>query len=648
MRTRSFFPNWLLYLLVGLLLGSIPAGVWAECDYEPDAPDCPCFIDTGAWDPNGVYLQDVANATFGTIVSCFCSDPGDPTCDWNPDPADPDKNFTDSGKPYYQMVLGNDEPFSAFSAAVMLSHGLGDAFRGRGAWCSETVSYWHKHTHIPYAGGYWCDRHMDWMLSSAYRIVNWYTVERTLREITDGEEGRGWFIQSHEVDIGAFKLGVTVPVPGAYIGIKGFARNPDRWLDWDQTGHSLIVDEMVVHRDGYGNVFQVDLTLLQGNSGSPPQVRGGSWVDFESFLPQGSGWLGSRKIFGFGIDLAADGTPIYDPARLHYVDHPFVAMIPPIAMQIYDDPNADPEAIEKAATYAMFLKEQGGPGVSSSSKAVAADKVPDGVNTQWVFPQDLEEPVDIVIDLRTGHPNPVKGIELCWQGRQPPTNYKVYFAAADPMQYQEAVVPDLTSVLPILSQQSAVTVVPVSFEQDGSGTPVRYVKLSFPAQAFGQQGGTLQELRFVYDPGPVDDARNNPDDINYTMDCGRACPSIECLWPANNKFVEVQIKGVTDANGNPVSPSIFAISSDEPTASGRGAGGKSHAPDAFGLGSDTVHLRAERSGNGDGRVYTVYFFADNGVERCKGSVEVRVPHDRSSKECMAADSGQEYEATGIN
>ena len=100
--------------------------------------------------------------------------------------------------------------------------------------------------------------------------------------------------------------------------------------------------------------------------------------------------------------------------------------------------------------------------------------------------------------------------------------------------------------------------------------------------------------------------------------------------------------------GRTVSPSIFAISSDEPTASDKGAGGKRHAPDAFGLGTDTALLRAERSGAGDGRVYVVHFFADDGGERCKGSVEVRVPHDKRSKDCWAVDSGQDYDATETN
>jgi hypothetical protein len=88
-------------------------------------------------------------------VSCTCKEP-DPLCNWDTDPADPNDNFADSGKPYYQMVLGCDEPFTAFSMAVLLNSGAG-GFEGRGAWCTEAVSYWHKHAHIPsnnYSDGY--------------------------------------------------------------------------------------------------------------------------------------------------------------------------------------------------------------------------------------------------------------------------------------------------------------------------------------------------------------------------------------------------------------------------------------------------------------------------------------------------------------
>ncbi len=659
MKTQvHFLYRILISMVIGLVLTGTPANVQAVCDYEPDAPDCACFDDTGAWDPGGPYITDVAHATFGTVESCRCpgTDPdGIPgtadDCDWDPDPTDPQNNFTGSGKPYYQFVLGNHEPFMALSAAVMLSWGgIADPNWERTWWCSQTVSYWHLHASIPYPGGYRNDRHQDWNVRSSRRIVQWYLTEEQLRKDTNGQEGRGRFIKFDEVDFDAFELGVTVPVPGAYVSIKGFRYNPRHWLEFGTTGHSLMVDEMWVHRDSLGKIFRVELTLLQGNSGSPPQVRGGRWDDFESFLPRGSGWIpGQRKIYGFGIDLDEDGNPIYDPARVHYVNYPFSVTIPPLGLQVYEDPDEDENqlAVAKAVAYSRFLTDAGGPGVFSSSKMVTANNVPDGVETQWYFPKGIQEEVKIGIDLRTVHPTPVKGIELRWMGPQPPTGFTVQFAAAD-QQYKDAVVPDLSSVLSLLSQQASSIAVPVSLTSLEAGVDVRYLKLTFPVGTFSEQGATLQELRFRYDDGGEEDAESNPVGVDYTLDCTRAYPTQPCLWPSNHKLAKVGIEGIENFNGEPVSPSIFAISSDEPPASDKGAGGKRHAPDAFGLGTDTALLRAERSGDGDGRVYVVHFFADDGGERCKGSVEVKVPHDKRSKNCWAVDSGQDYDATGTN
>ena len=164
-----------------LLMTITPLNGFAECDYQPDGIDCPCFVDTGAWDPGGEYIQDVAIQTLGATESCPC--PGTPGCDWDVDPADPTKNFQNGGKPYYQMVLGCDEPFTAFSMAVLLSTGAA-GFHGRGAWCSETVSYWHKHAFIPYPGGYRNDWHMDWQVYNARGLVDWYTLRRFVGQRT--------------------------------------------------------------------------------------------------------------------------------------------------------------------------------------------------------------------------------------------------------------------------------------------------------------------------------------------------------------------------------------------------------------------------------------------------------------------------------
>ena len=129
-----------------------------------------------------------------------------------------------------------------------------------------------------------------------------------------------------------------------------------------------------------------------------------------------------------------------------------------------------------------------------------------------------------------------------------------------------------------------------------------------------------------------------------------AYPSMDCLWPPNHKFVGVTIEGVTDPDGDNVTITITNITSDEPTASIKGAGGAKHAPDADPecIGTDTASLRAERSGNEDGRVYEITFLASDGIgEPVEGTVQVKVPHDQSG-DCVSIDSGQNYDATEMN
>jgi len=137
--------------------------------------------------------------------------------------------------------------------------------------------------------------------------------------------------------------------------------------------------------------------------------------------------------------------------------------------------------------------------------------------------------------------------------------------------------------------------------------------------------------------------------VNSPPDCSEADADPACLWPPNHEFVNISITGVTDPDGDPVAFTIIAITSDEPTASDEGSGGANHAPDADGVSTNTARVRAECSGNGDGRVYEIWFIAsdDKGGE-CECSVMVRVPHDQSDKDCPAIDSGQIYDATQIN
>jgi hypothetical protein len=136
-------------------------------------------------------------------------------------------------------------------------------------------------------------------------------------------------------------------------------------------------------------------------------------------------------------------------------------------------------------------------------------------------------------------------------------------------------------------------------------------------------------------------------------DCSAAHADLECLWPDNHKFVTVNILGVTDPDGDPVTITITGITSDEPTATDKGSGGAQHAPDAA-IEGGLARIRAERSGQGNGRVYVISFISSDGKGGvCEGRVQVNVPHDqrpgrRSAANCEAVDDGQNYDATKIN
>ncbi len=113
---------------------------------------------------------------------------------------------------------------------------------------------------------------------------------------------------------------------------------------------------------------------------------------------------------------------------------------------------------------------------------------------------------------------------------------------------------------------------------------------------------------------------------NQPPDVSQARPSTDTLWPPNHKFVAVSILGVTDPDGDPVTIKITQVHQDEPV---KGEGDGNTAPDATGLDTAGAQLRAERSGNGNGRVYTITFEARDGKGGLSsGFVTVGVSHDQ--------------------
>jgi len=104
-----------------------------------------------------------------------------------------------------------------------------------------------------------------------------------------------------------------------------------------------------------------------------------------------------------------------------------------------------------------------------------------------------------------------------------------------------------------------------------------------------------------------------------------ADPSV--LWPPNHRMVNVTVSyDVTDNCSLPPGSCTLDVSSNEPVF-GHGSGHTS--PDWIVLDDHHVLLRAERQGNGNGRIYTTTITcSDSGGNSSNDQVQVLVPHDR--------------------
>jgi len=149
--------------------------------------------------------------------------------------------------------------------------------------------------------------------------------------------------------------------------------------------------------------------------------------------------------------------------------------------------------------------------------------------------------------------------------------------------------------------------------------------------------------------GDIDPIGTINEDIvcNVAPDCSNPDPSQDTIyqddtiWPPNHKMENVSIVGITDPDGDTVTITIDSIFQDEPT---NGLGDGDQSPDGDGIGTDTAQVRAERSGEGDGRIYHIGFTADddNGGS-CSSEVLIKVPHDKKST--AVDDDGSVYDST---
>ncbi len=126
--------------------------------------------------------------------------------------------------------------------------------------------------------------------------------------------------------------------------------------------------------------------------------------------------------------------------------------------------------------------------------------------------------------------------------------------------------------------------------------------------------------------------------------CTGATPSIATLWSPNHQYVPIDVLGVTDPDGDPVTITVDGISQDEPV---NGLGDGDTAPDGAGVGTSTAQVRAERAGGGNGRVYHIDFTADDGNGgQCNGNVLVGVPKSQG-KNGAPVDGGALFDSTTL-
>jgi hypothetical protein len=118
----------------------------------------------------------------------------------------------------------------------------------------------------------------------------------------------------------------------------------------------------------------------------------------------------------------------------------------------------------------------------------------------------------------------------------------------------------------------------------------------------------------------------HPDVVAPVISGVSATPST--LWPPNHKWWTVRVSYTLSDNCGGAT-AFLSVASDEPV---NGLGDGNTEPDWEVVNAQTVRLRAERSGTGDGRVYTITITAtDAAGNQSSQNVQVTVVHDQRKK-----------------
>lgn len=269
-----------------------------------DAPDCPGFQDDRTWDPSGDLL---------TVAEQTARHPGDTSDGVS------ESLVNNGGKPFWQMRWG----FTSSSDANNVGTD-NPAYWGalqRQAWCSETVSFWHREAQLPFDDGYRTDLVPSWRLNGSGGLQEWYAGQEALHILRPSYPARGIWLDDDELDLSASGgvPGYDLPCPGAYqrlVEYDGVGAKP-----WEGV-HSQVVYEMTIHEDVWGQVCQVDLVTIDGNISNTTKVSPTVRTIPDDLQGHGLATVGRVAIDGWGIDQVQVGgawVPSCDNSRITWV-----------------------------------------------------------------------------------------------------------------------------------------------------------------------------------------------------------------------------------------------------------------------------------------------------------------------------------------
>ncbi len=174
----------------------------------------------------------------------------------------------------------------------------------------------------------------------------------------------------------------------------------------------------------------------------------------------------------------------------------------------------------------------------------------------------------------------------------------------------------------------------------GSATDLVDTELDYVWKEGNTVLGTEADLTYTFTLGThiltlsaTDDSGNTGTD-NVTIDAVDTTPpeinvsvSPDIMWPPNHKYVDV-VTNVTVYDAVDSSPTLILVSVTSNEAdNGKGDGNTTN--DIVIIGDTLFKLRAERSGTGQGRIYTITYRAtDASGNSAEASITITVPHNK--------------------